>query len=397
MRVRMSGEVLESLHLIHTRLKKLEDQRQSTELQRGDVFAMPRWLQQCHGWSIMQNELDLHRQTLGGDYRITKPLLEKAIKIYNKYWYDITGVGFGFKFGVDHYKFVTPAEFGLKRNLLMKRMIGVDKPSIIEPFAGSGLDTVTMLKNLDPSMMYCCDSVGMEEGKKGFAYASQLSLGSIGRLEGREDGSTRMGGRGISDRNPFDYLPQNVKKMQDAVPETKQTQVVLFNMTAKQFFHEAKGQTFKNTSGQTVQFHADVLYLDPPWTLPGNSRESTADELVHYLGDEVILPMLKENFRPKLICVKTRFDWEEMRRVMGSVPGYLHEYTIEGTPFRSKINFHFLLSTDYDVLEWEPSKEYNHATWDKEAPEEAIGSEERAGGFGNFKFKQRGEQGGHPI
>ncbi len=393
----MSSEVLESLHLIHTRLKKLEDERLSSEVQRGDDFAVPRWLQQCHEWSIMQNELDIHRQTLGGDYRITKALLEKAIKIYNKYWYDITGVNFGFKFGIDQYKFVTPAEFALKRNLLMRRMIGVDRPSVIEPFAGSGLDTVTMMDNLKPYMMYCCDSVGMEEGRNDFVYASEIRMGSGARLEGMDDGPKKRGGRGISAMNPFDYLPQNVKKMQDSAPGTKRTQVVLFNMTAKQFFRVAKGSTFKDVSGEPKAFHADVLYLDPPWTLPGMSRESTADELVDYLDDEVIKPMLHEDIRPKLICVKTRFDWEEMRRVMGSVPGYLHEYTIEGTPFRSKINFHFLVSTDYDILEWEPSKEYNHATWDKEAPEEAIGSKERAGGFGNFKFKQRGKQGGHAI
>lgn len=377
----MSSEVLESLQLIHSRLSRLEETRKGGDNRVEALGEVPRWLRNHYEWTMMQAHMDTHVRFLGRDTTPSKQTLKEMNRKYNQYWEEFTGRNPGFYFGLEQYKYITIAEDALKRDQKIMDWLMIENPCIVEPYAGYGADTVAMAFNMNPRFLFCNDRAGAPENGK-FVYVRDAI----------EESKGRQGQRGLrhTQVSPFDYELKNLMRFQETFPETLKSQVVLFNMEARQFFEEAT--EFRDTAGNIMPFHCDVLYLDPNWTLPGATREATADELVDSMQAEVFEPMFRRGMRPKMIVIKTRFKWEEMRRVMDKIEGYLHMQTILFTPFTREVAFHLLITTEYDVLRIKDSDLKKFVYNKGKEPKGAKGSAERAGGFGEIEFVTRGKQ-----
>ena len=347
MRRRMDSldDLLESLKMIHTRLEKLENDKPGLELQ-----SVPRWLMQHHEWETMKHELFTTNTVLGGKFRYSTETLNRMKAQYNAYWKDITGRDIKFRFGENNVKFMTVTEPALKRNLMLRKYF-VDDPVVMEPFAGCGADTITLIYNLGARVIYASD---------------------------------------MAEKFAVDYIKGNVKSFQEAIPESKYTRVVLFKKSSAELFRELTEETTED--GDIRAVHIDLLYLDPPWTLPGMQREATPSELLQFLDDEVFKPMFERGFTPKVIVVKTRFGWKEMRDMMSQIQGYSHIDTIKFTPFKNEVNFHVLIVNRYTVSKWEPSQEYKYIYKGGEAPALPPPGEQRVIDFGEFKYERSGRQ-----
>jgi hypothetical protein len=112
----------------------------------------------------------------------------------------------------------------------------------------------------------------------------------------------------------------------------------------------------------------DILYLDPPWTLPVETnavtpleqKEATAEELVQWLDTQVFAPMFQRGFDPRLIVMKTRFGYEAMQKIQYRFGNYSHIETIKARPFRNDFYFHVLVNNSiYAESEWIPGDRFN--------------------------------------
>ena len=351
-RWRVMGDVLESLKLIHTRLAKLEDKGAQVEYDEsaGALVQLPRWLKKHHEWEMMKQEFLTGKQLLGAKFQYSSAMLAKMNAQYNKYWTDITGRNVKFQFSEQHVKFLTLAEPGLKRNLLLQKYL-VAAPTILEPFAGCGGDTVTFLYNMKARVIYASD---------------------------------------MTKKFEKDYIKANVNNFQDALPETKATRVVLFNKRAADFFRDLAEE--QDEEGNTIAVHIDVLYLDPPWVLPGKRQEATPEELLEFLIAEVFEPLFERGFTPKVIVVKTRFGWKEMSKLMDHIKGFSHRDTLKFSPLKREVNFHILTSDRFTVTKWEPSEEYKYIYKGGQAPALPEGDPRRAIDFGEFTYDRTERQ-----
>ena len=346
-----SDELLESLRLMHLRLERLENDKR-TQGNESDMSlqSVPRWLMQHHEWEALKQEFLTTRPVLGARFRYSTETLKRMNAQYNQYWKDITGRNIKFRFGEGDVKFMTVTEPALRRNLMLRKYF-VDDPVVMEPFAGCGGDTITFMYNLGAKTIYAS------------AMAEKFAV---------------------------NYIQGNVNNFQEAVPESGYTKVVLFKKSAAALFHELTEEIDEDGNIQAV--HIDLLYLDPPWTLPGMKEEATPAELLQFLNEQVFDPMLERGFTPKVIVVKTRFGWKDMRDLMSHIQGYLHVDTIKFTPFKNEVNFHVLIVNRYTISTWEPSQEYKHIYKGGDAPALPPAGETRAIDFGELKYERSGRQ-----
>jgi hypothetical protein len=388
----MSEQVLESLKLIHSRLSKLEESRKAGDNRVHAMGPIPRWLQTHYEWTMMQAHLETHARFLGVDHSYTGRQLDEMNRQYNFYWEQITGKNPKFYFGFDGVKYITAAEPAIRRNMNIKALLGMDEPHICEPYAGYGADSVAFLMTMKAKFLYCNDKKGAPENGK-YVYVSDL-VTKPGQNEAPAEGTGSSLGALNGKRKPkvtaWDHELKNLIRFQETYEETQQTQVILFNMGAKEMM-ETAGE-FRDTEGNMVPFHIDLLYLDPDWTLPGMKREATAAELLDNMHENILQPMFKRGQRPKAIVIKTRFQWEEMRGVMDRVDGYIHLQTMLTTPFRNEIAFHILISSEYDVVRLENSQLYDFTYRHGKEPDAPFGTWGRADGFGKLNFVKHAKQ-----
>ena len=371
-RMSVSDDMVESIRLMHLRLEKIEkkckripgsartgqDRKRTPENPKFEVSymslkALPSWLARHHEWEAMKRDF-LSASTaapgLGRHVGYSYATLDSMIGQYNWYWKAITGRDVHFRFGKDSVKFLTVTEPALKRNEMLLKYFASD-PVVMEPFAGPGADTVSFLFNLGAKQIYASD---------------------------------------MTQKFSVDYIKRNVQSFQEAFPETRHVQVVLFNKRSATFLRELTEEI--DEKGVTQAVHIDLLYLDPPWQLPGMDREATPLELLQFLNDEVFDPVFERGFTPKVIVVKTRSGWQEMRELMSQIQGYLHVDTIQATPFTNEINFHVLIVNRYTVTKWIPGKIYRYAYKGGEAPETLPDGKVRFIDYGEFEYQRSGRQ-----
>jgi hypothetical protein len=243
------------------------------------------------------------------------------VKQFNQYWFDLDNKTINFHFGVEEYPFITFTEPALLRNdNLMAKMnsMGIPvKPVIVEPFAGCGADTITFLYSMDPKKIYVCDS----------------------------------------NKRVSTLLQHNVENFQDAM-SYEDKRVDYFVGEAKDVYNQV------DTSVDEIS----LLYLDPPWVVEGiegrgSGGEADNAQLIDFLVEQVFQPMSVKKIIPRLIVMKTRFNWKELSKVMDKLPTnseghpqYVQTDTIYFKPLNRTVYFHTLQSTNVVLHQWKHSR-----------------------------------------
>jgi hypothetical protein len=354
-RRKMSGEVVESIRLLHERLERLElhaaDQRARTS--HSFIADHAKALKNYLEWEAMKEEvLSPTSSFLGVAPRPTKgntmkkdELIQRMVKQFNKYWYDNTVKNIKFSFSWDHFQFLTLSEVALGRNEVLTKYF-VSRPVILEPFAGCGADTISFLYNLNPKMILASD---------------------------------------MAKKFEVDYIKRNVANFKAVFPHTSEIPVVLYNERASELLRRVKKEPGEN---HVVVHHIDFLYLDPPWVLPGTKQEATPRELLDFLMEEVFEPMRANSFVPKVIVIKTRFGEKDMGELMKMVNGFTHRDTLIMAPLRRTVHFHILTSNELTISNWKPSPEFVHVYRDGPEPELPPGDPQRAIDYGHFDYER---------
>lgn len=354
----MSGDVVESIRLLHERLAKLElhaaDQRGKKA--RAFVADHPKALRNYLEWETMKEDvLSTMSGSLGaslgvlpgqrkGEKRYQTAMIQKMVDQFNKYWTDNTLENIKFSFSMDHFKFLTLSEVALGRNEVLRKYF-VSRPVILEPFAGCGADTITFLYNLHPEVILASD---------------------------------------MAKKFEVDYIKKNVANFKAAFAHTREVPVVLYNEKASELLARVKKEPGEN---HVVVRHIDLLYLDPPWVLPGKTEEASPQELLDFLMDEVFQPMRANGFVPKVIVIKTRFGWKEMDKLMDMVRGFTQRDTLSMAPLRRTVHFHILTSNELTISNWKPSPEFMHVYRDGPEPALPRGDPKRAIDYGHFDYE----------
>jgi hypothetical protein len=351
----MSGEVVESIRLLHERLERLElcaaDQRCNTSSSfiADHAKALKNYLE----WEAMKDEiLSPTSSFLGvvprprkGGMMINDERIQGMVRQFNKYWTDNTLKNIKFSFSRDHFQFLTLSEVALGRNEVLTKYF-VSRPVILEPFAGCGADTVTFMYNLHPKMILASD---------------------------------------MAKKFEVDYIKKNITNFKAAFPHTSEIPVVLYNEKASELLARIKKEPGEN---HVVVHHIDLLYLDPPWVIPGMKQEATPKELLDFLMEEVFQPMRANGFVPKVIVIKTRFGWKEMDTLMDMVKGFTQRDTLSMAPLRRTVHFHILTSNELTISNWNPSPEFLHVYRDGPEPELPAGDPKRAIDYGQFEYER---------
>jgi hypothetical protein len=266
-------------------------------------------------------DIDGFQTVLPNANRKLAAMVVLMVKQFNAYWLEVHHMSINFHFGVEEYPFITFTEPALLRNdNLMAKMesMGIPmNPVIVEPFAGCGADTITFLYSMKPRKVYVCDRD---------LRVSELLEDNVDNFQVSMDYQD----------NRVDYTVGEAKNIYNGVAE----------------------------SGDEIS----LLYLDPPWVLDGvtgkgSGGEADAGQLIQFLVEQVFQPMKAHKLIPKLIVVKTRFDWKELSKVMDKLPTnseghpqYVQTDTIFFKPLTRTVYFHTLQSTNVVLHHWEHSR-----------------------------------------
>jgi len=264
----------------------------------------------------------------------------------NEYWEYILQVNPEFDFNEEQIKYITVTEVMLElcRNLnkfFKCESMDLDKaPVVVDLFAGTLLDAITMAYELDADKIYASD-LPLAQGK--------------------------------------DFAWHNLQRFKEVAPE-KTTPIFFQRCSASKFFTDLKISSLK----------MDLLYLDPPWALPGMPKEMDHKGLMKFLVEEVFNPMFHEGFKPHVIVVKTRFGWNEIDDVMKDLKSYQHIETLAFKPFRRLVHFHVMISRDYTQYNWVPSDFFSHVFRGQKLPPLPPGERRRLipDQLPSFKFER---------
>lgn len=332
----MSEDLMESLRLIHARLSLLEDRLQGPQARPG--LGAP----EDEGRVVRQGRRETWRKDLPGDpnhrkggkyeppdvnsRRYSGKEMERIKRQLNEYWEYILQVNPRFDFSEEQVKYVTTTEVLLEMSVNLNRIFSREtldeerQPVVVDLFAGTLLDAITMAYELRAQEIH----------------ASDLPL---------------------SGADEHDYAWYNLQRFKEVAPD-KTTPIYFKRCSASEFFTQLK----------QTSFGFDLLYLDPPWSMPGQSKEMDHFELLDFLVQEVFNPMFYEGFKPHVIVIKTRFAWDEMEAAMKHLKSYQHVETLAFTPYRRTVHYHVMISRDYREYTWVPSEVFSHVYKGKSLP-----------------------------
>lgn len=250
--------------------------------------------------------------------KITPAILEGMVHQFNQWWWDYRHMTINFTYRMDDWRYITGSEAALARNdiinLRLKAMGLTDNITILEPFAGSGADTITFLHDIHPTpkLIVACENNPSK--------------------------------RDLADTNVTNF--KQAYKERYGVDCKTEVKIVPIESALAIY------QKFDNIA-------IDLLYLDPPWEVKTGEGELQGLHLVKWL-DKNVFQSFKDTWqknRPKIIIIKTRFGKDEMKDL--EIDGYLFVDTMDFTPFRNTVHFHTLVSTDVRTHHiWVPSEKY---------------------------------------
>jgi 16S rRNA G966 N2-methylase RsmD len=327
----MSEDILQALSLLNQRLRILECDVQPMAMDSCTQHEVPASCLAAHDeWEGIKRELS--GVYLGVLPQQSGSYLKKAIWMFNKYIFEIYHVDIHFTFLWENMKYMTVTALALFRNTLLIRHCSSYRPTIVEPFAGCGADTISFMLNMNPSVIYCSDP---------------------------------------NETNKL-LFKKNIENIKHASGQTLDTHIQWFSTTANDFFHKVSEPDTDGEGGQKI-LHIDLLYLDPPWKIQGAKENMTADQMVDYLNKEVFDSMFKRGFQPRVIVLKMAFDYNQMKTVMSRFPTakdsstglvspvYSHTESIKARPINGEYSFHILVNnTIYASTEWDPDDLFNN-------------------------------------
>lgn len=269
-----------------------------------------------------------HVKRPGKEYDISVDTLIKINQENNDYWSYLLNKEIDFEIGEIDVAYVTASDTGLIRNQYLSSLF-LNPPVVVDAYAGVGMDSISFLYNL-----YWKDGH------------------TIKRLYVVENG-------GEEEKERNDRLISNVQKFVAARDMQTEGLVEFCLWGTENFFKECK-----NFKKNPVNF-IDLLYLDPPWTVPGRKNsgkkgEATPQELMDYVYDTILKVLIDQKIHVRVVCIKTRFEWREVSNIIELLrekikdpkKQFLHHSTIKCKPFENVYYFHSICTMEPEVGEW---------------------------------------------
>jgi hypothetical protein len=305
------------------------------------------------GSVISEGEYEKHRSSAvakpikGKPYKISKKTLDTIVANLNEYWDLLLGVPVNFKMTEVDVAYVTASDTALFRNTFLSGFF-VEPPVVVDAYAGIGMDTVSFLYNL-----YCRPEIGVK-----FVYAVENSddYSRTSRLQ----------------HNLHEYIRAKEGIPENAmIPMTSDSlggRVEIYPNGTEAFFQNCKN--FKTNPVNSI----DLLYIDPPWTLEGRPNsgangEATPMELLEFLYDTIFKHLIRNDVHVKMVCIKTRFTWEQCKPFLDILRSHMkyktdeftHTATVENRPFKNVYYFHVIKTNEAANGKWQPSEYFQKA------------------------------------
>jgi hypothetical protein len=268
----------------------------------------------------------------GKPYYFDDKILAKINEKNNLYWSSILGTTVQFDIGRVDVAYTTLSDTGLERNRYLQSLF-LKPPVVVDAYAGCGMDSISFLFNLywqngkNIKKLYVVENLGTEE--RNYRLKSNLMK------------FVQIRDPALADRIDF----------------------CLWG--TEQFFKNC--MNFKVDPVDSI----DLLYLDPPWTVPGRQNsgkkgEATPQELLQFLYDTIFEHLIKANINVRVACIKTRFEWDEIsnitdllrQKIKDPKKHYIHRCTIQCRPFNGLYYFHTISTVEDEFAKWEGSAVY---------------------------------------
>jgi hypothetical protein len=284
-----------------------------------------------------------HHVIRGGKlYNINADTLRVMLERNNMYWATQLKVDrIDFRISKEDFAYTTLSDTALYRNTYLSSFF-VNPPVVVDCYAGVGMDTISFMHNL--------------------MFTDELSIKKIYAVENNDDDDRN--GRLI--HNVQEYIRARDKVQPGAlVPaggDGLQSQIEFYLNGTELFFQNCRH--FKKNAIEEI----DLLYIDPPWTLPGKenkglSGEATPMELLRFLFDTVFKHLIDSKIKVKVVCIKTRFKWEQCAPFIEMLSNYIqderkrfaHVTTLSNKPFKNVYYFHVIKTVEAEYGEWHQS------------------------------------------
>lgn len=238
----------------------------------------------------------------------------EAVREFNDYWKRLTKKDINFQFRGQDMNFLSVSEPSLYRDGFIRRYFR-NRPVIVDVFGGVGGDAITFLYMLNPARIDVIEMLHSDE-----------------------------------DRERIRLLNENLESFKRAFSEYSLDQIE----------HRVFDSSFERYMEAYPPTRIDLLYLDPPWVLQG-TNEATPVQLFEYLNEMVFSKLVSNGLNPRVICIKTRFDWEKCQVIMKQIPDYLHLNTTKNLPFNGKYHFHIMVQNKAEQSDWHHTKIFDDA------------------------------------
>jgi hypothetical protein len=256
---------------------------------------------------------------------------------FNAYFQMRTGKKWEFVITPESAWYVSAFEANIKLCKVLMTLFD-ERPTIVDAFGGSGGDLAGFMFNLYPKEVFVSDSMFVHD---------PVVLSREG---------------GIMEHNLRNMI--NMFHELNAVGPTGEAAPV---------FHAPRklnSVDFMRSLPRGLNLH--ILYLDPIWSMPGETKEMDVDQLVGFLKQNVFDPMVSMEITPRCIVLKTRWRAKHLRKLLNVLgEDYYADYSVQAEPFREsqdprgellekKGTFHWvvILHNALKPVEWEKSEGY---------------------------------------
>jgi len=259
-------------------------------------------------------------------YTIPPAKMKQIEDQYNGYLWTLTqNRNFSIQISELDVPMMTPLSFAISRNYLLSKWFPFNGV-VVDIGAGSGTDTFSMVFHLAPSKVYAV-----------------------------EDGSNIT-------RNM--RLKKNIHNFVSAYgidPEKFE----IYTGGAVDFFKEMAGSTIH------------LVYVDPPWVINGKDQEADPEDIVKFVYDTALKPLLDNDIKASIICVKLRYEWEKVSHMLDMINSKIPEPSrhfrnimqFECAPFKQTIYFNVIKNNTADVSVLKPDMIFEAVYNHKELPE----------------------------
>jgi hypothetical protein len=265
-------------------------------------------------------------------------------KWFNDYWKLVFGTQINFEIIQESVKTMSMTEPAMKRNKFIKQFF-TEPPVIFDASAGIGGDTVTFLHSFAP--------------KKCIAVEHSTPHGEHPELS-----------------RTFRTLKKNVSNFLKAYPDIDPNSI------------ETVPDSIQTFLERTNYSYIDLLFIDPPWSPDGGLTEYTPEEMIEYLNNTVF-SITGRWFKAKIVCLKSRFPWDQFSAVMKYLPDYIRLEDIGAQPFKGEYHTHIFLKNEASN-EWLDKSKAWYDTYENGTPKEKW---MRKTGFKNVKILEDNDEG----